>query len=457
MPAYTSLNTQIEAVKSEIATSLAASTYTAQDLVYIAKALETLGNLLGINDLVAASADAQASLTTYVSNVLNGTYDAVVNKIYVGEGSQDFEIAGGLQTPVAIFEANSTSYSQIGFQNRGSASASSTDFIAYSDNGVDASGYIDMGITSSAFSDPNFTITGPNDGYIFMVAPQKFTTAISSKALTANVATLGTVADHNFRVGMPVVITGVDGIFNGSYTVLATPTTRSFTYAKTNANISSTSVSPNGTAVAGVSGKGNLVLGTSNTGTQNRIVFAAGGLADNNTQMYIDPDLAVYIAIPTQSTSTTTGALVVNGGLGLTGNLNVGGNVNITGTISFTGGGTTVQTANIAVVNPAIFVADTNSANLLDFTFAGGYTASGQKYAAFTKKASDGVWNLVSGLTVKPGNTVDYTNAVYDTLKVGKVTVTTTTPTTAAELTSKAYVDGQRADLELAILMGALA
>jgi hypothetical protein len=457
MPAYDSLNTQITAVKAEITSSLAASTYTAADLVYVAKALETLGNLLGINDLVQATADAQDQLTTYVSSVLNGSYNAVINKIYVGTGAEVFETYAGLQEPVAVFNADSTGYSQIAFQNKGTGSASSTDIIAYSDNGVDATGYIDMGITSSNFSDPNYTITGPNDGYIFMVSPEKFTASAVSKAITSNIATIGTSDDHGFRAGMPVVITGVDGVFNGTYTILATPTTTSFTYAKINSNVGSSAVSPAGTAVAGVTGNGNLILATSDTGIQNKIIFAAGGLSDNNTQMTIDPDLAVYIAIPTQSTSTATGALVVNGGLGLTGNLNVGGNVNITGTISFTGGGTTVQTANIAVVNPAIFVADTNAANLLDFTFAGGYTASGQKYAAFTKKASDGIWNLVSGLTVKPGNTVDYTNAVYDTLKVGKLLVTTTTPTASGEVTSKSYVDGQRADLELAILMGALA
>ena len=61
MPSYSALNTQIEAVKSEITASLAASTYTAQDLVYIAKTLETLGNLLGINDLVAAKSEEHTS------------------------------------------------------------------------------------------------------------------------------------------------------------------------------------------------------------------------------------------------------------------------------------------------------------------------------------------------------------------------------------------------------------
>lgn len=64
MPDYTSLSTQIDAVKSEITTSLAASTYSAQDLIYVAKALETLGTLLGVNDIVAATADRVAAVNT---------------------------------------------------------------------------------------------------------------------------------------------------------------------------------------------------------------------------------------------------------------------------------------------------------------------------------------------------------------------------------------------------------
>lgn len=64
MPSYDSLSTQIEAVKSEITSSLAASTYTAQDLIYVSKSLETLGTLLGVNDIVAATAAQVTTITT---------------------------------------------------------------------------------------------------------------------------------------------------------------------------------------------------------------------------------------------------------------------------------------------------------------------------------------------------------------------------------------------------------
>jgi hypothetical protein len=56
MPDYASLSTQIDAVKSEITASLNASTYTAQDLVFISSALDKLGTMLGVADIVAATA-----------------------------------------------------------------------------------------------------------------------------------------------------------------------------------------------------------------------------------------------------------------------------------------------------------------------------------------------------------------------------------------------------------------
>jgi hypothetical protein len=78
------------------------------------------------------------------------------------------------------------------------------------------------------------------------------TFSINNKALTSNVATLTTVDAHGLAVGMQVVITGVDATFNGEYRVTGVPTTTTFTYAKTNANIVSIPVSPVGTGTSDI-------------------------------------------------------------------------------------------------------------------------------------------------------------------------------------------------------------
>jgi hypothetical protein len=143
-----------------------------------------------------------------------------------------------------------------------------------------------MGITSSNFSDPEFTITGANDGYIFLEAP------------------------------------------------------------------------------VGTTGPGNLVFATGDKGTQNKIIFAAGGLASDNEQMSITPDENVHIEIDTPSTSSTTGALTVVGGVGVQGDMNVEGDMSIVGNLTFGGGATT--TDNLAVVAPMIFSGIGNQADAVD-------------------------------------------------------------------------------------------
>ena len=72
---------------------------------------------------------------------------------------------------------------------------------------------------------------------------------ITNKALTSNVATLTTAANHNLSVGDTVVVAGVDATFNGSYIVTTVGSTTTFSYAKTAANVTATAAT--GTATKG--------------------------------------------------------------------------------------------------------------------------------------------------------------------------------------------------------------
>jgi hypothetical protein len=272
MPNYSSLETQVTAIKNEITSSLAASAYTAQDLVYVAKALQALGTVVAPDG---------------VSNI------TVLDNIYLGTTAESFSTTASLTNPTLVVTTTATDYAQIAFSNRSANANASTDIILYSNNGNDSSGYIDMGITSSNFADPDFTITGKGDGYIFMV--------------------------------------GAD---------------------------------------AGAEDKGNLVFATGDTGTENKIIFAAGGLASDNEQMSITPDVNIHIEIDTPSTSPTTGALTVVGGVGIS------GDVNIDGTITFGGSGTTVETSNLAVTDPLVFTGNANQGDALDLGLIGEYATT---------------------------------------------------------------------------------
>jgi hypothetical protein len=75
MADYASLSTQIDAIKSEITASLNASVYSAQDLVFVASAVDKLGSMLGVNDIVAATENKVATLESTKTAAL-GTLEA---------------------------------------------------------------------------------------------------------------------------------------------------------------------------------------------------------------------------------------------------------------------------------------------------------------------------------------------------------------------------------------------
>ena len=65
------------------------------------------------------------------------------------------------------------------------------------------------------------------------------TVAVTNKALTSNVATLTTAVAHGLGVGQVVTVAGVDSVFNGTFTITVVGSTTTFSYAKTNADVSS--------------------------------------------------------------------------------------------------------------------------------------------------------------------------------------------------------------------------
>jgi hypothetical protein len=61
---------------------------------------------------------------------------------------------------------------------------------------------------------------------------------IVNAVLATNVVTLTTRYAHNFSVGDSVLVSGMaNAVYNGTYTITVVPTTTTFSYAKTNANI----------------------------------------------------------------------------------------------------------------------------------------------------------------------------------------------------------------------------
>ena len=299
-----------------------------------------------------ANNQAKNMMSAGDNEVVTDSLEVSTNDFNVGELAKGLRTTDDYTNPIAVFSTAASDYAQVAIKNTTNAPDSSTDLIIYASNGSDSSGWIDMGITSPSFSDPSFTITGANDGYIFMEAP------------------------------------------------------------------------------VGTDGDGNLVLATGSNGEHNHIVFAAGGLQSNNTQMTIFPDERVHIEIDTPSTSPTTGALTVVGGVGIQGDLNIEGDVNIEGTIVFGGAGTTVETANLSVTDPLIFTGAGNSSDIVDLGFVGEYTTGGStKYSGIVRDASDGVIKAFKDASTKPTSSVNFAEAgvAYSDIQVAGLTASSLT------------------------------
>ncbi len=71
MPDYSSLSTQIDGFKSELTAYYSSGQLSGVDLLYVAKALTEIGDMLGINDIVAATASGVATINAEETSAIN--------------------------------------------------------------------------------------------------------------------------------------------------------------------------------------------------------------------------------------------------------------------------------------------------------------------------------------------------------------------------------------------------
>jgi predicted RecA/RadA family phage recombinase len=96
-------------------------------------------------------------------------------------------------------------------------------------------------------------------------------------------------------------------------------------------------------------------------------------------------------------------------------NLNISGNLTVTGTT------TTVNSTNLEVTDPLIYIGSGNVGNSSDLGIVGHFNNGTYQHSGIVRDASDGKWKLFSGVTTEPSSTIDFTSAIYDTLKLGSL------------------------------------
>jgi hypothetical protein len=232
----------------------------------------TAGNLVTAGDL---SVNGNATIDGLAS---------VLTELYVGPTANAAIVTG----PVIFAEGAANGFSQIGLQSTNGNS--SADMIVYSNNGSDSDGYADMGVTGNTFNDTNFTVTKPNDGYIFVQG-----TAGSGGNLVIATGDVGNTHDIVFATGgflaanekmrlvdatatlQPTANTGVDlgsntkyfgNLFAGTTTIAGNITAAG--------NIAGNYFIGNGALLTGITGGGGNAIAINN-GTSNVKIPTANG------------------------------------------------------------------------------------------------------------------------------------------------------------------------------------
>lgn len=127
----------------------------------------TLGTPLTVSNGGTGVATVTASYIPYgagtspLATSSNLQFDGTVMRV----GSN--AVLGGLTNPVIASTGSTNNYIQSYIYNATNGASSSSDFVAYANNSTDAHGWADLGFTSASYADATYTVTGPNEAYVF--------------------------------------------------------------------------------------------------------------------------------------------------------------------------------------------------------------------------------------------------------------------------------------------------
>lgn len=135
----------------------------------------------------------------------------------------------------------------------------------------------------------------------------------------------------------------------------------------------------------------------------------------------VNGDINASAAIAQSKISNLTTDLAAKAALAgatFTGNVTVPG-LTVSGNLTVTGTTTTVNSTDLEITDPLIYIGTGNSANANDLGLVGHFDNGTYQHTGIVRDATDGKWKLFSGVTTEPTGTIDFTGATYDTLKAG--------------------------------------
>ena len=108
----------------------------------------------------------------------------------------------------------------------------------------------------------------------------------------------------------------------------------------------------------------------------------------------------------------------------ITSNLTVGNDLNVSGNLVVSGSTSTINTSNLNVEDSLLYLGADNPGNVLDLGLVASFTSASYQHTGLVRDASDNTWKLFSGVIDEPGTTINFGQAIYDTLKLGSLEAT---------------------------------
>jgi len=383
--------------------------------------------------------DGTSATWTDAISIASGTVSAdltVGDQAFVGPGAATFagNTDANLTNPAMVvrFDNNQTqdSFAQIAFQN--DDPTSSTDIIAYMDNGTDSEGWVGMGIAGSQFNDATYGITAPGDGYIF--ANTKAGNGRNGNLVIATgdsgdqnklVFAAGGFASGDTQMSITPESTGVSAnVHIETPTASVSPTTGALTV------VGGVGISGDVNVLGDMSIVGNFTFGGGSTSAENLsvtnpLVFVGDG---NNADTQDLGLVGEYSAPVTISTATITNRALTDNVATITTaaahNFLVGDRVTIAG-IAAPNTALNGTYAITTVPSATTFTYAKTNANIA--SAAGSGTADAvtrREFAGAVRDASDGVFKFFQDAITKPSSTVNFAEAglTYADIQVDDIT-----------------------------------
>ena len=196
-------------------------------------------------------------------------------------------------------------------------------------------------------------------------------------------------------------------------TVLSSNVTISQNLAVTNSVTFSNTASITGSATFSntITSAGKITVGNT---TVNAAIFSNGNI-DTDGQLTVAG--AGSFTDQTNSTSNTTGAVVISGGLGIGKSVTIGEDLTIHGNFTVEGTTTTVNSSTVTIDDAALKLADnqadtTTFTDSADFGFYGEWgNTSSVHYSGIFRDASANSFVVINDIASEPGTSVTYTSA----------------------------------------------